>query len=140
MTNAQVVTLQMLVKCADIGHLAATPRTHKRWATQLEEEFFRQVMHCTWSSYAMLCLAMLCHAVLCHAMLCYSMPCYAMLCHAMLCTVTLRQQANFSDLHAVVSNAVLVPAVLCVQCCDMSAEVCSAMSKPARLVLCCVQP
>ena len=34
--------MQMLLKCADIGHLAAAPRTHKRWAYQLEEEFFRQ--------------------------------------------------------------------------------------------------
>ena len=33
----------MILKCADIGHLAAAPRTHKRWAIQLEEEFFRQV-------------------------------------------------------------------------------------------------
>ncbi|DBA95437.1 TPA: putative 3',5'-cyclic phosphodiesterase pde-3, partial [Trebouxia sp. C0006] len=33
---------QMILKCADIGHLAAAPRTHKRWAIQLEEEFFRQ--------------------------------------------------------------------------------------------------
>ena len=32
----------MVLKCADIGHLAAGPRTHKRWAVQLEEEFFRQ--------------------------------------------------------------------------------------------------
>ena len=38
------VAMQMLLKCADIGHLAAAPRTHKRWATQLEEEFFRQVV------------------------------------------------------------------------------------------------
>ena len=35
--------LQMVLKCADIGHLAADPKTHKRWAYQLEEEFFRQV-------------------------------------------------------------------------------------------------
>ncbi|KAL0032220.1 hypothetical protein WJX77_011595 [Trebouxia sp. C0004] len=34
---------QMVLKCADIGHLAAPPRTHRRWAFQLEEEFFRQV-------------------------------------------------------------------------------------------------
>ena len=34
---------QMVLKCADIGHLAADPKTHKRWAYQLEEEFFRQV-------------------------------------------------------------------------------------------------
>ena len=33
----------MLIKCADIGHLAVSPKTHKRWALQLEEEFFRQV-------------------------------------------------------------------------------------------------
>ena len=35
--------VQMVLKCADIGHLAADPKTHKRWAYQLEEEFFRQV-------------------------------------------------------------------------------------------------
>ena len=34
--------MQMVLKCADIGHLAASPRTHRRWAYQLEEEFFRQ--------------------------------------------------------------------------------------------------
>ena len=33
----------MVMKCADIGHLAADIKTHKRWAFQLEEEFFRQV-------------------------------------------------------------------------------------------------
>ena len=37
-----VLGVQMVLKCADIGHLAAAPRTHKRWAYQLEEEFFRQ--------------------------------------------------------------------------------------------------
>ncbi len=37
------VSVQMLLKCADIGHLAADVSTHKRWAYQLEEEFFRQV-------------------------------------------------------------------------------------------------
>ena len=35
--------MQMVLKCADIGHLAAAPKTHRRWAYQLEEEFFRQV-------------------------------------------------------------------------------------------------
>ena len=35
--------MQMVLKCADIGHLAAPAETHKRWAFQLEEEFFRQV-------------------------------------------------------------------------------------------------
>ena len=38
-----LVSVQMLLKCADIGHLAADVSTHKRWAYQLEEEFFRQV-------------------------------------------------------------------------------------------------
>lgn len=38
--------MQMVLKCADIGHLAADIHTHKRWALQLEEEFFRQV--CAW--------------------------------------------------------------------------------------------
>ena len=37
------LAVQMLLKCADIGHLAVDPKTHKRWALQLEEEFFRQV-------------------------------------------------------------------------------------------------
>ena len=38
----------MVLKCADIGHLAAGIHTHKRWAFQLEEEFFRQVcVHAT---------------------------------------------------------------------------------------------
>ena len=33
-----------MLKCADIGHLAAAPADHKRWAYQLEEEFFQQVL------------------------------------------------------------------------------------------------
>ncbi|KAL0019791.1 hypothetical protein WJX77_003107 [Trebouxia sp. C0004] len=33
---------QMVLKCAEIGHLATPPRTHRRWAFQLEEEFFQQ--------------------------------------------------------------------------------------------------
>ncbi|DBB01895.1 TPA: hypothetical protein ACH3X1_000492 [Trebouxia sp. C0004] len=33
---------QMVIKCADIGHLAADHNTHKRWSYKLEEEFFRQ--------------------------------------------------------------------------------------------------
>lgn len=57
--------VQMVVKCADIGHLAAAPRTHKRWATQLEEEFFRQVLCCA----VLLCCAISCSAVLCCAVL-----------------------------------------------------------------------
>ena len=35
--------MQVALKCADIGHLAATPDVHKRWALLLEEEFFLQV-------------------------------------------------------------------------------------------------
>ncbi len=38
------VTVQMLLKCADIGHLAAAPANHRRWALYLEEEFFQQVI------------------------------------------------------------------------------------------------
>ncbi|KAL0021983.1 hypothetical protein WJX77_002623 [Trebouxia sp. C0004] len=38
----KMLVFQMLLKCADIGHLAAAPDTHKRWAYQLEEEFFQQ--------------------------------------------------------------------------------------------------
>ena len=38
--------LQMVLKCADIGHLSVDPATHKRWAFQLEEEFYRQVLCC----------------------------------------------------------------------------------------------
>ncbi len=40
-----LVSVQMVLKCADIGHLAADLSTHKRWAYQLEEEFFRQVSY-----------------------------------------------------------------------------------------------
>ena len=35
--------MQMVLKCADIGHLAADYRTHRQWSLKLEEEFFRQV-------------------------------------------------------------------------------------------------
>jgi len=41
-SQGRVACVQMVLKCADIGHLAAAARTHKRWAYQLEEEFFRQ--------------------------------------------------------------------------------------------------
>ena len=48
--------MQMVLKCADIGHLAAAPRTHRRWAFQLEEEFFRQVtLLCLARSYHISC-------------------------------------------------------------------------------------
>lgn len=35
--------VQMVIKCADIGHLAADYKTHQQWSYKLEEEFFRQV-------------------------------------------------------------------------------------------------
>ncbi|DBA85497.1 TPA: hypothetical protein ACH3X2_000442 [Trebouxia sp. C0005] len=38
----RVLACQMMLKCADIGHLAADCKTHKRWTYQLEEEFFQQ--------------------------------------------------------------------------------------------------
>ena len=37
------MAVQVALKCADIGHLAASPEVHKRWALLLEEEFFLQV-------------------------------------------------------------------------------------------------
>jgi len=58
--------VQMLLKCADIGHLAADVSTHKRWAYQLEEEFFRQVstpphlLVCKAHHALVLCLLVLC--------------------------------------------------------------------------------
>ncbi len=32
----------MSLKCADLGHLACTPQTHKKWVKRLEEEIFSQ--------------------------------------------------------------------------------------------------
>ena len=43
-TPSDWFALQVALKCADIGHLAATPDVHKRWAFLLEEEFFLQVL------------------------------------------------------------------------------------------------
>jgi len=43
-TLSDCFALQVALKCADIGHLAATPDVHKRWAYLLEEEFFLQVL------------------------------------------------------------------------------------------------
>lgn len=45
-----ITLLQMVLKCADIGHLAADLKTHQRWAYQLEEEFFQQVHPLTCSA------------------------------------------------------------------------------------------
>lgn len=44
------VVVQMVLKCADIGHLTVSPRTHRQWACQLEEEFFRQVSSCLYQA------------------------------------------------------------------------------------------
>ena len=46
MHNVKVLShaLQMVIKCADIGHLAADHTTHRQWSFKLEEEFFRQVL------------------------------------------------------------------------------------------------
>ena len=50
--NRLCLCVQMVLKCADIGHLAAAPETHKRWAYQLEEEFFRQACCLVMPAYA----------------------------------------------------------------------------------------
>lgn len=42
-TKAVWMAVQVALKCADIGHLAASPDVHNRWALLLEEEFFLQV-------------------------------------------------------------------------------------------------
>ncbi len=36
------LVLQMALKCADLGHLAAPCDVHKRWVNDLTEEFFQQ--------------------------------------------------------------------------------------------------
>ncbi|KXZ51687.1 hypothetical protein GPECTOR_11g138 [Gonium pectorale] len=38
----RLLSLQMAIKCADIGHLGEALEVHKRWLLMLEEEFFRQ--------------------------------------------------------------------------------------------------
>ncbi len=37
------LVMQVALKCADVGHLAAPWEVHHRWVSGLEEEFFRQV-------------------------------------------------------------------------------------------------
>jgi len=39
----QLLALQLALKCADLGHLAAPRSTHLKWVVALEEELFRQV-------------------------------------------------------------------------------------------------
>uniref|UniRef100_A0A7S0UT11 PDEase domain-containing protein n=1 Tax=Polytomella parva TaxID=51329 RepID=A0A7S0UT11_9CHLO len=38
----RILTLQMVLKCSDLGHLAAPLALHQRWVANLEEEVFRQ--------------------------------------------------------------------------------------------------
>ncbi|KAG2425824.1 hypothetical protein HXX76_013449 [Chlamydomonas incerta] len=38
----RLLSLQIALKCADIGHLGESFEVHKKWLTSLEEEFFRQ--------------------------------------------------------------------------------------------------
>lgn len=44
LTSAQdaTITLQMALKCADLGHLSLCWSSHMRWVQRLEEEFFAQ--------------------------------------------------------------------------------------------------
>ena len=37
-----VLVLQLALKCADLGHVAASEISHRRWVSQLESEFFLQ--------------------------------------------------------------------------------------------------
>eukprot|EP00877_Chromochloris_zofingiensis_P004948 jgi/Chrzof1/14454/Cz09g03160.t1 len=41
-TESRSLNLQMLLKCADLGHLASPPAVHRQWVLCLEEELFRQ--------------------------------------------------------------------------------------------------
>lgn len=41
-----MLPVQVALKCADVGHLAAPWDVHLRWVSGLEEEFFRQVCVC----------------------------------------------------------------------------------------------
>ena len=76
--------VQMVLKCADIGHLAAPPRTPRRWAFQLEEEFFRQVTHpCSLIVHA--CVTRACVCVCVRACVCAT-PCT--------CTLPVREQCQ----------------------------------------------
>ncbi|KAG2443397.1 hypothetical protein HXX76_001757 [Chlamydomonas incerta] len=40
--NERILSLQMALKCSDIGHVCASLPVHLRWVAALEEEFFRQ--------------------------------------------------------------------------------------------------
>jgi hypothetical protein len=40
--NDKLLSLQMALKCADLGHLAAPLGVHLRWVAALEAEFFAQ--------------------------------------------------------------------------------------------------
>ncbi|GBF94222.1 hypothetical protein Rsub_06492 [Raphidocelis subcapitata] len=40
--NERLLSLQMALKCADVGHLTGALPVHKRWVERLEQEFFHQ--------------------------------------------------------------------------------------------------
>lgn len=40
--SERILSLQMALKCADIGHVTASLPVHLRWVSGLEEEFFKQ--------------------------------------------------------------------------------------------------
>ncbi|GIL62519.1 hypothetical protein Vafri_16725 [Volvox africanus] len=40
--NERILSLQMALKCSDLGHVSASLPVHCRWVQLLEEEFFRQ--------------------------------------------------------------------------------------------------
>ena len=42
MYHTLIADLQMALKCADLGHLAAPWPVHQKWVAGLEEELFRQ--------------------------------------------------------------------------------------------------
>ena len=88
-----LVSVQMLLKCADIGHLAADVSTHKRWAYQLEEEFFRQVSNPSLPA----CLQSTWHAsydvlVLCLLVCMLSLPNCAEACASLLASIHVERQ------------------------------------------------
>lgn len=40
--NERLLSLQMALKCSDLGHIASALPVHLKWVACLEEEFFRQ--------------------------------------------------------------------------------------------------
>lgn len=44
--DVKTLSIQLALKCADLGHLSSPRDVHRKWVQHLEEEFFRQVR--TW--------------------------------------------------------------------------------------------